>query len=236
MDNNQTLEILELKDLNCSTIFHRKEQISNTENNVVGFAPVQISKRPFRSKLRNFLDLFSCHRGKHRRHSQEEIVVQPVAPIQRDNSKSVSSEPFYTLCHHPSFYMQMQEIAQNFKLEKLHISIGAHVQMSNVGSSMKSNLTVTKLRLSRRILTQNDIQILVQGLHDNTTIAHLSLNKINISIMQFRQIFNVLRDTRTLHVLEIRHCISHPDRDLFTPEVKKLELDNPFLKVMYENQ
>jgi hypothetical protein len=33
MDKNETLETLELKDLDCSAIFHRTKQILNRDNN-----------------------------------------------------------------------------------------------------------------------------------------------------------------------------------------------------------
>jgi hypothetical protein len=77
--------------------------------------------------------------------------------------------------------------------------------------------------------------MLVEALRENKTITHLNLNEIKISVDNFHQIFDVLRDDQTLRVLEVEHCISHSDRDRFIKEVKQLEIINPSLKIVYEN-
>jgi hypothetical protein len=226
MDKNETIETLELKGSDNSAIFHRKNHIPDTENSLVCSSHAQTSIDSF----------FSCLDGEHCHGSSEEIIPLSVVPTPEDNSKHSSIEPFYTLCNYPSFYKQMQEIAQSFKLEELQVTIGDHIEMTDIPLCMKWNLTVTQLRISRRILTVKDIEMLVEALHNNTTITHLSLNEINISINYFRDIFDVLRDDRTLRVLELSNCISHPDRDLFIKQIKTLELSNPSLKILYENQ
>ncbi len=77
--------------------------------------------------------------------------------------------------------------------------------------------------------------MLVEALHDNTTITHLNLNEIKISLTYFHQILDVLRDNRILRVLDVSQCVWNSDRNLFVQEVKALGLKNPFLKVVYEN-
>jgi hypothetical protein len=115
--------------------------------------------------------------------------------------------------------------------------INTHVEFfSFISLCMKSNEMVTKLRISNRLITVKDIQMLVEALRSNITITHLNLNEIKISIDNFRQIFDVLRADRTLRVLEVKQCISHhSDRDLFIKVVKELELINPPLKIVYDN-
>jgi hypothetical protein len=186
--------------------------------------------------LKKFLALFSFHRREQRRHSYEKIILPPVVSSRKDNRKDVPTEPFYTLCNYPPLYKEIQAISQNLKLKELQITIAAHVEMRDVALSIKSNLTVTRLRIDRRVLTKNDIQMLVEAIRGNNTITHLYLNEIKISINDFCQIFDVLCDDRILRVLEVSQCISHSDRDLFAQEIKSLEFKNPFLKVVYENQ
>jgi hypothetical protein len=231
------LETLKLNGPDCSAIFHRQEHIVDGENNGAGSSPAQISKRSSRSRFKRFLSLFSCHRrGNYLHQSQEEIGFASGAPIQNYNRKSVSFEPFYGLCKYPSFYKQIQEITENFKLEELQVTIKGDKEMSEIALSMKSNSTVTELRMDRRTITENDTQMFVQGLRENTTITHLTLNEIKISTRHFRQIFNVLHDNRTLRVLDVSKCVENSYRDELAQEVKTLELENPYLKVVYENQ
>ncbi len=78
--------------------------------------------------------------------------------------------------------------------------------------------------------------MLVEGLRGNTTITHLNLNEMKISITDFRQIFGVLRDHRRLRVLEVSQCLFNSDHNQLTQEIKALELINPSLKVVHENQ
>jgi hypothetical protein len=236
LNKNETIETFELKGLGCSAIFHRKQQSPENENNVVSSSSARISIHPSRSKCKRFLDWLCCLDDDHCHDPHEEIIHPLVVLTQENNSKHISIEPFYTLCNHPSLYKQMQEIAQNFKLEELQVTIGDHVKMTDITLSMKSNLTVTELRISKRMLTIKDIDMLVEALRNNITITHLNLNEINISINYIRQIFDVLREDGTLRILEVKHCISHSDRDEFTQEIKALELINPSLKVVYENQ
>jgi hypothetical protein len=115
MNKNETLDTLELKGLDCSAIFHRKNHIPNSENN-----PVRSSAA--RTKPKKCLGLFRCHRSKHRHDSDEEITT----PLERNHRKSVSVEPFYQLCHHPPLYKEIQEMTQNFKLEELEINLEDH--------------------------------------------------------------------------------------------------------------
>jgi hypothetical protein len=227
VNKNETIETLELKGSDSSAIFHRKNPIPDSENTLVCSSP------PAQTSIQSFL---SCFDDEDLLRSQEETIPLPVVPTQEDNSKNMSIGPFYTLCNHAPFYKQTQEVTKNFKLEELQVTIEEHVEMRDITLSIKSNLTVTELRISRRILTVKDIEMLVEALRTNTKITHLSLNEINISINYFRKIFDVLRDDRTLRVLEVINCISHSDRDLFTEQIKTLELNNPSLKVLYENQ
>jgi hypothetical protein len=236
MDKNQTIETLELKGSGSSAIFHRKTHIPDSENSLVYSSPAQASTDPSQIKSKQFLGLLIRLDGEHRRSSHEEIIPSLIVPTQEDNSKHISNEPFYTLCDHGVFYKQIQEVTKNFKLEELQVTIGDHVEMTDVTLSVESNLTVTELRISKRILTVKDIEMLVEALRNNTKIIHLNLNEINISINYFRKIFDALRNDRTLRVLEVSNCISDSDRDPFTQEIKMLELTNPFLKVVYENQ
>jgi hypothetical protein len=237
VDKNETLETLKLNGPDCFAIFHRQKHIADGKNNGAGSSPVQISKRSSRSRFQRFLSLFGCHtRGNYLHHSQEEISFASEAPIQNYIKKSVSVEPFYRLCEYPSFYKQIQEITKNFKLEEFQVTIRDDKEMSEIALSMKSNSTVTELRMDRRTLTENDIQMFVQGLRENTTITHLTLNEIKITIKQFRQIFNVLHDNRTLRVLDVSKCVENSYCDELAQEVKALELENPSLKVVYENQ
>jgi hypothetical protein len=231
-----TLEILEFKGSDCSAIFHRKWHSADSENNIVSSSPPQISIRPSRSKWKKCLALFNCRRGEHRRYSHEEIILPSVVPTQEDNRKDVRTEPFHALCKHPPLYKQIQEISQHLKLEELQVTIGARVEMTDVALSVKSNLTVTRLRIAKRPFTKNDIQMLVKALRNNITITHLDLNEIKISITDFRQISDVLYNDRTLRVLEVSQPIYHSDRKLFIQEIQNLELANPLLKVVYENQ
>jgi hypothetical protein len=228
VDKNVTLDNLELRGSNCSAIFHRETHISNSENNPVCSSPA-------RTKSKKCLGLFRCHRGKHRHHSDKEIASRPVVPLKENHSKSVSVEPFHQLCYHPPLYKEIQEMTQNFKLQDLEVTIEDHIEMTDIPLCMKSNLTVTRLRISKREIIGEDIQMLVKSLRDNNTITHLNLNEIIVSLDNFRQIFNVLHNDRTLCVLEVKHCISHSDRDLFAKEVKQLEINNPYLKIVYED-
>jgi hypothetical protein len=228
IDKNHNLQILELKGLNCSAIFHRKDP----ENNIELSAPIKSIKRPSQKKTKKFLGLFSCHRGEDRRDSYEEII--PISVL-KDHRKHVSSEPFYALCDHPSLYKQIQEISKNFKLEELEVTIGDDVKMETIVLSMKLNSTVTRLRFCRETFTNKDIQLLVEGLRNNTTITDLILNEVEISMNDIRQFFDDLRDHRTLRMLEIKGCVSNSDRHLLIREIKLLEEKNPFLKVVYEN-
>jgi hypothetical protein len=126
-------------------------------------------------------------------------------------------------------------MTQNFKLQELEVTLEDHIEMTDIPLCMKSNLTVTRLRISKREVIGEDIQMLVEALRDNTTITHLNLNEIKISIDKFGQIFDVLRDDRTLRVLLVEQCISHFDRDSFIKKVKELKINNPSLKIVYEN-
>ncbi len=126
-------------------------------------------------------------------------------------------------------------MTQNFKLEELEVTLEDHVELTDIPLCVKSNEMVTKLRISNRLITVKDIQMLVESLHDNTNITHLNLNEIKISIDNCSQILDVLHDDRTLCVLEVKHCISHSDHDLFIKEVKELEINNPSLKIVYEH-
>ena len=235
VDKNQTLEILQLKGSDCSAIFHRQNHISHIENNLVRQSLTQTSTHTSRTKSKRFLELLSCFTSEHRHHPHEEIILSSMIFTERENRKQIPVEPFYTLCDHPSFYKQIQEMTQNYKLKKLQIAVRDDLEMSDMSLCLKSNSTVTELRFSKRILTVEDIQMLVQALRDNSTVTHLSLNEIIISIIYFRQIFDVLCDDRTLRVLEVQHCIPHSDRDLFLEEVKALEMKNPSLKIVYES-
>jgi hypothetical protein len=58
----------------------------------------------------------------------------------------------------------------------------------------------------------------------------------NISIIDFRQIFDVFCDHRTLCMLEVSQCLFNSDHNQLTQEIKALELINPSLKVVHENQ
>lgn len=227
IDDNEKLETLELKGVDSTATFHRKNHILDTKTSLTCS-----SSQP---KSKQSLNMLSHTDDKHHCRSDEEIIPPSLVPIQEDNSKHISIEPFYTLCNHPCLYKQMQEIAQKFKLGKLQVTIRDNVQMTDVLSSMKSNSTVTELRIKKQMLTAKDIQILVEALRNNTTITHLSLNKMNIFISYIRQIFDVLRKDQTLRVLEVEHCVSRFDRVEFVKEVKILEIDNPRLKVVYEN-
>ncbi len=178
--------------------------------------------------------MFRCHRNKHRHYSNEESATQLV-PLEGNHRKSVSTEPFYHLCHYPSLYKEIQEMTQNFKLEELKVTLEDQIEMTDIPLCMKSNVTVTKLRINKRLITVKDIQMLVEALRDNTTITHLNLNEIKMSIDNFRQIFDVLRTDRTLRVLEVEHCISHYHHDQFIKEVKELEITNPALKIVYDS-
>jgi hypothetical protein len=226
MDKNETIETLELKCSDSSAIFYRENHIPDSENSSVSLSPAKTSINPF----------LTCPDGEHRHVSHEEVIPPPLVPTPEDNSKHISIVSFYTLCNHAPFYKQIQEVTKNFKLKELQVTVGGHVEMRDVTLSIKSNLTVTELRITKRMLTVKDIQMLIEALHNNTTITHLSLNDINISINYFCEIFHVLRDDRTLRVLEVSNCVSHSDRDLFAQQIKTLELNNPSLKILYENQ
>jgi hypothetical protein len=227
MDNNETLETIELKGLDSSAIFHRENHIHDYENSVLSLSAA-------RTKSKKFLGLFRWHRSKHPHYPHEESVTQLV-PLERNHNKSVSEDLFYQLCHHPPLFKEIQEMTQNFKLDELEVTIEARIKMTNLTSSIKSNLTVTRLKISNREVTGEGIQMLVEALRDNTTITHLNLNEIKMSIDKFRQIFDVLRTDRTLRVPEVKHCISHFDCDVFTKEVKQLEITNPALKIVYDS-
>ncbi len=79
----------------------------------------------------------------------------------------------------------------------------SQIRFLSTAASIRSNLTVTRLRISNREVRGEDIQMLVGTLRDNTTITHLNLNKIKISIDNIHQIFGVLRDDRILQILEV---------------------------------
>jgi hypothetical protein len=232
VEKNKNLKTLELKGSDCFAVFNRIDQIPESEKYAVpSFSSVQSSVRRSRSKLKRLFALFSCHKGEPDRHSHDETIL----PKRNDNSKQISSEPFYTLCNYPPLYKEIQEMTQNFKLRELEVTIEDHIEMTDIPLCMKSNLTVTRLRISKREVIGEDIQMLVKSLRDNNTITHLNLNEIIVSLDNFRQIFNVLHNDRTLCVLEVKHCISHSDRDLFAKEVKQLEINNPYLKIVYED-
>jgi hypothetical protein len=228
MDKNETLETIELKGLDCSAIFHRENHIDDDENSVSSSSAARIASK-------KCSDLFKCHSSNHCHHPNEESATQLV-PLERNHRKSVSTEPFNHLCHYPPLFKEIQEMTETFKLEELKVTLEDHVEMTGIPLCMKSNVTVTKLRISKRLITVKDIQMLVEALRSNNGITHLNLNEIKMSIDNFRQIFDVLRDDRTLRVLEAKQCISHhSDRDLFIKEVKQLETINPSLKIVYEN-
>ncbi len=232
VEKNKNLKTLELKGSDCFAVFNRIDQIPESEKYVVpSSSSVQSSVRRSRSKLKRLFALFSCHKGEPDRHSHDETIL----PKQNDNSKKISPEPFYTLCNYPPLYKEIQEMTQNFKLQELEVTLEDHIEMTDIPLCMKSNLTVTRLRISKREVIGEDIQMLVEALRDNTTITHLNLNEIKISIDKFGQIFDVLRDDRTLRVLLVEQCISHFDRDSFIKKVKELKINNPSLKIVYEN-
>lgn len=235
VDKNENLEILELQGSNCSAIFHRHKHIPETEINVVPSTLVQTRKRSSRNKIKKILSSLNCLTGGYRR-PHEEIIHYPVVSIQENNRKNVTEEPFYSLCNHPSFYKQIQENTQNLKLEQLQVTIKAHVTMVDLDLKVKSNLTVTQLKIDRRTLIENDIQILVEAFRYNNTITHLHLNDLKLSIDNFHLIFDFLRQDRTLRVLKVSQQLSYSDHNKVRKKIKTLELENPFLKIVYENQ
>jgi hypothetical protein len=79
---------------------------------------------------------------------------------------------------------------------------------------MKSDLILTRLRLSRQILTENDIERLAKVLREKNTIIHLNLNEINTSFVDFR----CLHDNRR-HVLDVDQCVCFSDRYLSIQDV-----------------
>jgi hypothetical protein len=226
IDKNETLETLELKGLDSSATFHRRENhVLNDENNSTCSSPTPVQIKP-----KTFFSFFSRHKNSH-----EQVTNQPIVSTPKIHRKSVSVEPFYRLCSHPPLYKEMQEMTKNFKLEELEITLESHVEMTDISSCMKSNVTLTKLRISPRLMTVEDLQKLIEALRENTTITHLNMNEIQISIDNFRPIFDILRNDRTLRVLEVEHCISHSDRDQFIKEVEELVMINPSLKIVYHS-
>ena len=166
VNETQSVESLELEGTDCSAIFQRKTQAPHIETIPPHLSSIQSSKRRSRSKSRRFLALFSCHKSQHRYHSHEK------------NRNFVVVEPFRTLCmcNYPPLYKQMQEIADNFKLKELQVTVGTHVDIGSVASSMRWNSTVTRLKIARQVLTEIDTQMLVRALRANANVTHLSLS------------------------------------------------------------
>lgn len=192
VDKNNTPEILELKGSNCSATFHRKRQIPDVEIDVVPPIPIQPITRRRQNRFKRSLSLFSCHKHRHHHQLQQEILPHSpsVAPTQIKDRKYVTKEPFYELCNHPSLYKEIQQCTQNLNLEELQVTVEARVEMRYIASRIKLNLTVTHLKICRRILTEDDIQMLLEALRINTKITHLNLNEINISLDDFHWIFH----------------------------------------------
>jgi hypothetical protein len=93
---------------------------------LICFSAEQSSISPRRSKLKRFLELFSGHRGEHRRHLHETVSIQA------ENKEEVSSESFYSWCTYPPLDKQIKEIAENLNLEELRVTIGDHVLMTDI--------------------------------------------------------------------------------------------------------
>jgi hypothetical protein len=226
IDQNETLEILELKGSGCSANFHRKKQVPVSE----------ISERRSRNKVKRLLAFLSCRDNEHRRESHEEISHWQRVPRENKNQNYVSAVSFDTLCKHPPLCKQIQESSQHLQLKELQVTVRGDIEMRNIVLSMKSNLTVTQLKLSARILRENDVQLLVKAFCYNKKITHLSLNEIKISPTDVHKIFVALYDDKVLRVLDLSQCRIMFDRGWLKQEVETLALHNSHLKIMYENQ
>ncbi|CAF1633814.1 unnamed protein product [Adineta steineri] len=98
----------------------------------------------------------------------------------------------------------------------------------------KSNATVTHLQFVGRI-EEIDMTTSVKAFRNNKIISHLSLKEIEISLLNLRQILDMSYVNRRLRVLEIHHCTSDSDRNLFEQEIKQSCFENRTLEILFEN-
>lgn len=157
-------------------------------------------------------------------------IVSP----QQQPKEPVPTEAFYSLCHYPTLYKELQGTSRNFELEELEVTVDSTVPMNTVSLSMQANLTVTRLRFDARLFTTNDLGLLGAALRANTQVTHLILNDIRLSITDLRHLFQFIQDDRTLRVLEIKNCIADSYFSLLLEQIKSLELKNPLIKIVYD--
>ncbi|CAF4137334.1 unnamed protein product [Adineta steineri] len=227
------LKILELQSKTSCAVFHREKRIFNRESSVreSELLPcVQCRKPSLRKKFKKYLSFLSCISPKYYHSSQKESSNPPSQiSSEREDRRAMSVEPYSHVSSNP-LYKQIQEIAFNFTLKQFQITISPDVNISHIASSIQSNSTVTHLRFVGQI-EETDMTTLIKAFRKNTIISHLSLKEIEISLLNLRQIFDMSYDNRKLRVLEIHHCTSDSNRNLFQQEIKQSLSENRTLEI-----
>ncbi|CAF0712206.1 unnamed protein product [Adineta steineri] len=249
-----SLKIVELQSKTSCAVFHREKRILNKESNVLEsevpraleseLPRVQDKKPSLRKKLKKSLSFLSCVSAKDYRSSQEENSDLPQLSNEREHERedeiederederAMSVEPFSHISSNP-LYKHIQEIALNFTLKKFQITVSPNVSITHIASSIESNSTVTHLQFVGRI-EETDMTTLLKAFRKNTIISHLSLKEVELSLLNLRQIFDMSYVNRTLQVLEIHHCTSDSDRELFQQEIKQSLSENRTLEILFE--